>query len=106
MNSLKRLKATLTASFDSLLDELENQEAVVDAGIKEIKEALVSISVQENSIQRELNNIQKTKNLIISNIETWKKRAKDVHESDRTKAKECARKVISLKEDLEQCSKI
>lgn len=102
MNAFKRLKTTLCASFDSLVDELENQEAVVDATIKEIKKALVAIKLQENSIQREISLKLKNKEVIEKKIKTWSQRAKSIYRTDPEKAKECARKVINAKNHLGQ----
>ncbi len=90
------------ASFDNFVNEVENQEAIINSIIDEVKEALSNIRVQVNDVERGLNRARNNEKLIVNEIELWRGRALDLKKEDEELAKDCLRKVITLEDELVQ----
>lgn len=106
MKSLKKLKVSLMASFDNFVNEVENQEAIINSIIDEVKEAFSNIRVQINDVERGLNRARNNEILIVNEIDLWKNRALDLKNEDEELAKDCLRKVITLEDELIQNQEI
>ena len=100
MKTFKRLKTTLTASFENFVNEVENQEAIIDAAILEIKDVLAQTKIQIANAAREQDKIALSKKELQKNANLWRLRAKRSVEKDRDTAKSCINKALNLEADI------
>ena len=105
MKSFKQLKTSLSASFESFVNEVENQESVVDCAIYDIKEVLGSTCVQIKDVERGISAAEKRKKELHLEKGNWQARAKQVHKEDLDMAKDCVKKVLHLKDEIDHCQK-
>lgn len=101
MKVIKSLTTTLSAKFESLVNEVEDQKALIDAMIKDIKQARASVTVQLRQVERDYLKCKKEREETNKNILTWQKRTVEVKDSNPEMAKDCVRKIIYLKKDIE-----
>ena len=106
MNSLRRLKASLSASFGSIVNEVENQEGIIDAAIKDVLNALGKMNIQIRQVEREIINTKNKEKSLKKDIVIWQERAKSVHDTDKELAKNCIKKIITMKSEKERCEEI
>ena len=86
---LKRLAATVSASFDDALNRIENHEAVAECVIRDAREAVAKIQLERNRAQKELSLLTSREAEAIEAEERWKQRALEVAERDEAKALAC-----------------
>lgn len=100
MKTLKRIKIALSANVEGFINEVENQQAIIEAAIKEVKSSLLQINIQINNTEREINSDNKKYKEIEDSIKLWTKRAKETYSTDKTQAMDCTRRVVSKKKEL------
>ena len=100
MRTITRLKATLTASFDNFVSNVENQEAVIDHMISEIKRALGDVNICIHRTQKTIDNTKKQEQDIKQRIVNWQEYAKELYQQSPQKSRDCVARVIQLKEHL------
>jgi len=83
------LHPTESATLDHTLIGIENHEAVVDAALKESRQALVRAKVRLAKLEKESSNLNNYITELGTEIELWQDRAKACAEDDRPKAIEC-----------------
>jgi phage shock protein A len=105
MKTIRTLKTTLSAKFESFINEVENQEAVIESAIIEIKEAIGSTTVQIRSVERGLHCAVKRNTELQKEIIVWQERAKEVKSIDPSMVEGCIKKVILLKDESTQSQK-
>ncbi len=92
MNLLLRWKTCVVSSFEHVVNQLENHEAVVDTAIREAREAAAGASIKLNRIRRDGDRMQSRILEANEAAATWASRAVQVHASDSSKALECVRR--------------
>lgn len=92
MKTLKRWTASIATSFDWVISQVENHEALVNGAMREMQQAAAKAKGQLARVRRDgsamrerLTELQKAQKL-------WEERAISIHESDRDKALECIRR--------------
>lgn len=89
MSLLKRFVTTVHTSVDRTLAGIENHEAVVDAALKDSREAVVRARVRLGRLEKDGRQQQDRVSELSSEIELWNERAKSVAGEDRAKALAC-----------------
>jgi phage shock protein A len=92
MRVFHRLKQTLSVTIESLLDQVENQEAVVVATIREVEQGGSRVRIHRKGCERRIDVLERTIEQQTAEAELWRERARRL-ESDRDKALECVRRL-------------
>ena len=100
MGLIKRLTATVTASFDSIVGQIENHQALVEQAISEMKRSAVQANRELRRVKGDGSKLEeKIKELSESSI-SWESRAKKIATTDKEKAIECVRRKKSTDREL------
>ncbi len=109
MKTLKKLTATLIASFDGAISRIENHDALIQASIQEVQKAGARARVRLQLLKRETAKMEKKVQHHREQSELWKDRAKSEGVKNEQKALECLRrhrtedqKAIQLEEQLKE----
>ncbi len=95
MRVFHRLKQTLSVSIESLLDQVENQEAVVIATIRDVEQGGSRVRVHRKGCERRIDVLERTIVQQEAEAELWRERALRL-KSDRDKALECVRRMRAV----------
>jgi phage shock protein A len=100
MSLFKRLVTTVHSSVDRTLASMENHEAIVDAALRDSREAVsrarVRLARLEKDGQQQRNRITE----LTTEVELWNERARSVAETDRPKALACIKRRKACEKDL------
>lgn len=109
MKIFKRWTASVVTSFDNIIGQVENHEAVVAASIKEAQEATTKAQVRLKRLQRDKVNMDNRLTKLRQSHEAWTQRALQVKDVDKEKALECLRRretvsaeITSLEDELKK----
>ena len=89
MSLLKRFVTTVHSSVDRTLATIENHEAVVDAALKESRQAVARARVRLSRLEKEALGQRNRVAELASEVELWNERALSVAQNDREKALSC-----------------
>jgi len=103
MNSLRRLTASILSSFEGVVGQLENHEALVTTAIREAEQAAGRAKAQLARVQKDGIAMRKRIEELQEQATLWEDRAKRVATQDEAKALECVRR---RQRYLAQASKI
>ncbi len=90
MSILKRFSATLTSRVDQLVGEIENHDAVVEAGIRDARRAYATAKVRQARLCRDGARLQTRVDALRAQSATWRERAAGC--ADEERALECLRR--------------
>lgn len=105
MKALRRLSASIMASFEGVVGQLENHEAVVTAAIREAEQAAGRAKAQLAHVKRDGEALEKRVSELRQQVTLWEDRAKRSRALDEEKALECLRrrqKALGQAEKLEE----
>ena len=105
MKQLKRWSTSIAASFDWIVNQVENHGAVVASAIREMQEAAVKARVQLKRVQNDGEKLRERLRDATEKETAWKQRALKLRESDREKALECLRRQKQAARDIEHFTK-
>ena len=91
MHTFKRLFATLTAGFDSFIDQVENHEAVAEAVVADVRRQAARLKVQINRLDTHIRRLNEQRQQALDEAEQWRERALRVAEDDDRRGLYCAR---------------
>ena len=91
MSFIKRLRATLVGNLDSVIGQIENQDAVVDAIVRDARQALAKAKVRLNRVDVDGQKMLHDLTQLNTSIEQWTHRAQTTGEQDQIKALACLR---------------
>lgn len=86
---LRRMAATLSATFDDALCRLENHEAVAQCAIDDLRKGVAQIKVQRNRAQAELEQLEYQADEAQKGVSDWQARAVRFADDDEAKALDC-----------------
>mgnify|MGYP006266695773 FL=1 len=92
MRTLRRLTASIIASFEGVVGQLENHEAVVTAAIRDAEQAAGRAKAQLGRVKRDGGALQKRMTELREQTVLWEDRAKRSRGIDEEKALECVRR--------------
>jgi phage shock protein A len=92
MRVFHRLQQTLSIHVGSLLDQVENQEAVVLATIREVERGGARVRIHRKGCQRRIDELERAIEQHEADARLWRDRARRLKD-DREKAIECVRRV-------------
>ena len=100
MSLIKRLVTTVHSSVDRTLASMENHEAVVDAALRDSREAVSRARVRLTRLEKDGKQQSNRITELTSEIELWNERARSVAEGDRPKALACIKRRKACEHDL------
>jgi len=95
MRVLHRLKQTLSVSIESLLDQVENQEAVVLATIREVEQGATRVRIHRKQCERRIDTLEQAIHQQSTDARQWRDRARRLR-GERDKALECVRRARAV----------
>lgn len=101
MSVIRRMKTTISASFESLLNQVENHEALANTAIREMSEAAIKAKAKLRRMQMDSERLKKKIQDLESQKIKWTQRAKETHESEEKTALECVKRIRKIDLDLE-----
>ncbi len=113
MNLFKRIVTTVHSGVDRTVASMENHEAIVDAALKESREAVVRAKARLARLEKDGKRQHNRVTELTSEIELWAERAMASADSDRQKALACLQRkkqretaLVSAREQLDEHEKI
>ncbi len=100
MKTFKRISATFSAQINSIIDQIEDHEAVSNAVIGEIQDALLRAKFQVRRIQNEQMLFENRKQELVKDEAKWKTRALDIQVAEPEKALECVRRLQRCRTEI------
>lgn len=100
MSLLKRFVTTVHASVDRTLAGIENHEAVVDAALRDSREAVSRARVRLARLEKDGAEQRNRVTELTSQIDLWNERARSVAGDDREKALACIQRRRQCEQEL------
>lgn len=89
MNLIHRISATFSSKVDSLVSHVENHDAVVEAALKDTRNALAKARVRLTRVHKDGENLRRKLHELRHMEATWTERAKTTASDNEQKALEC-----------------
>lgn len=106
MKALKRLTYSVFSSFESVVGQLENHEALVGTTIREAQRAAAKARVQAKRLSVEVVQIEQKKKQLEAEREIWVERAKRKAKKEKEQAIECLRRKKQCEAQLESLNEV
>jgi len=100
MKTLRRFTTSIISSFDSVVGQLENHEALVSSAIRDAEQAAGRAKAQFQRVQKDGVMLRHRLEEVRDGIRIWEERAKRCAESDEVKALECLKRRETHKRQL------
>lgn len=104
MKLIKRLSTSLTATLDSAVGQLENHDAIVEASIKQTRQAVAKTKARINTLRQQhqayLTQLQEAK----EQFDLWTERATNLATTDQVKALQCVARRNQCESDIGRLS--
>ena len=101
MNFLRQLTISIGSSFDRVMSQIENHEALVASALKEMQKGRAKAKVQLQRVRRDGEQMKMRVSELQEADIRWKERALRVREEDEKKAIECLRRRKQVQRELE-----
>lgn len=92
MNVFQRVTATVTRSIDKVVDQLENQDAVAEATLRQVRKNAAEAKVRLAALARDRDELAAKLDSLQKVAQRWAERAAKVGHEDEAKALECLRR--------------
>lgn len=92
MNIFTRVTTRVASSFDWVMNQIENHDALVQAAIREVQESGVKARIQLGRVQADGRKMEARKQTLEEQIVLWTERAKRSAAEDEKAALECVRR--------------
>ncbi len=102
MSIFSRITATLSASVEKAVGQIENHDAIIEASIKECRSSLVKARVYRDRVSRDGEQLRKRLKELNTDRQSWEQRARDVADSDRKTALACVQRRNNCQKGIEQ----
>lgn len=90
---LKRLVASVGASFEQFVNKVENHEAVAESVIRDVRAAAAKLKVQMGGVNAQSDRLRERRDSLAHDAERWRDRAKRFAKEDEDRALECLRRM-------------
>jgi len=89
MNFIKRFTTTVSASLDNAVGKMENHDAIIEATIKQTKQAAAKTKARINTLGQQLQSYENQLTEAQTQQKVWSQRALKLADVDENKALEC-----------------
>ena len=90
---LKRLVASVGASFEQFVNKVENHEAVAESVIRDVRTAAAKMKVQMGGVNAQAERLRERRDGLAEDAGRWRQRAKRFAAEDEDRALECLRRM-------------
>ena len=90
---LKRLVASVGASFEHFVNKVENHEAVAESAIRDVRASAAKLKVQLGGVNAQADRLRKRRDSVAEEAGRWRTRAKRFATEDEGRALECLRRM-------------
>jgi len=104
MKLIKRLSTSITATLDSAVGQLENHDAIVEASIKQTRQAVAKTRVRINTLRQQHQAYQAQLKEAKEQYYLWTQRAASLAASDQEKALQCVARRNQCEADIGRLS--
>jgi phage shock protein A len=104
MKLIKRLTTSITATLDSAVGQLENHDAIVEASIKQTRQAVAKTRARINTLGQQHQAYQAQLREAKEQFDLWTKRAADLATNDQQKALQCVARRNQCEADIGRLS--
>ena len=94
---MKRLVASVGASFEQFVNKVENHEAVAESVIRDVRASAAKLKVQMGRINAQAERLQERRDTLAEDAGRWRERAKRFAAEDEDRALECVRRMERAK---------
>ena len=99
---VKRLVASVGASFEQFVNKVENHEAVAEAVIRDVRAAAAKMKVQLGRASAQAERLRERRDTLTEDAERWRDRAKRFAAEEEERALECLRRMERAKAERKQ----
>ncbi|MDQ8203952.1 PspA/IM30 family protein [Pelagicoccus sp. SDUM812003] len=104
MKRIKRWTASIVSGFDSVINQVENHESVVNGSLRELHEHAARAKVKLGRLKGELASMKSKSTELEQAREKWTQRALSLRDADKKKALECLRRRRRVETEIERIS--
>ena len=101
MSIFKRLSLTWMSRLDDFVSEIENQEALIEAALKEHAKKVAEAKVQKHQLENQVQQYQVKCLSLEKQKADWKRRAIELAEQDKSAALECVKRSHQMTTKIE-----
>jgi phage shock protein A len=101
MKTLKRFTSTIVASFDRVVSQIENHEALVEAAIQDAQRASARASVHLRRVESDGRTMRRRLLDLQESAKLWERRAVHAADTERERALECMRRRKKVLEEFQ-----
>lgn len=102
MSIIKRLSATLVSNIDRVVGEIENNDAVIQATLAELRRKVATAKVRLAQVHRQEANLNRQIQQRREDEQLWGARALEAASTDEAKALECVRRRLQCRRQAEK----
>jgi phage shock protein A len=105
MSIFKRLSATLTSSIDRVVGEIENNDAVIQATLTDLRRKVATAKMRLTHVHRQADRLREQIQAHAENEQRWGERAVQAAGTDEARALECVRRRQQCRLQAQQLEK-
>ena len=105
MSVFKRLSATFSSRIDHLVGQIENHDAVVEAAIRDARQAVAKSKVRLSRLKADGIRLRRKRAELLQAESQWTQRAKDSATQDENRALECLRRRQDCQQQITELDK-
>ena len=102
MSIIKRLSATLVSNIDRVVGEIENNDAVIQATLAELRRKVATAKVRLAQVHRQETNLSRQIQQRREDEQLWGERALETAKTDEAKALECVHRRLQCRRQAEK----
>lgn len=102
MNIFNRIAATVSATVDKAVSQVENHDAVADAALQDTRAAAAKAQVRLKRVQQDGEHLRRKLQELNKMEQTWTTRAKNIAHEDEDKALQCIERRNRCREQAKQ----
>ena len=102
MSIIKRLSTTLVSNIDRVVGEIENNDAVIQATLVELRRKVATAKVRLAHVHRQEANLSRQIQQRREDEQLWGERALETAKTDEAKALECVRRRLQCRRQAEK----
>ena len=106
MNLIKRITTSVTATLDSAVGQIENHDAIIEATIKQTRQAAAKTKARINTLRQQQHAYEVQLTEAQQQTELWTQRATNLAENDQDKALQCIARRNQCQHECERLSKL
>jgi phage shock protein A len=106
MSLIKRLSVSLFSKVESIVGEIENHEALIQATINEQREKIAHAKVQLAKLQRQEQRVQQQVDELNTKEISWTKRATQAAKTDEARAMACLQQRQIVRSEIQKLSNV